>query len=123
MEALLDEAIDGHGALVGVVGSARNREEPSGRAKSPAGRSPGVEVFTTHCESHTRQVPFHVVARLLRAATRSRRSRRAGRPGTLRGTVRAMPTPKTCCSLMTCSGSRTLSCPFPRSIRTPAGGD
>ena len=29
----------------------------------------GVEVFTTFCESHTSQVPFHAVARLLRAAT------------------------------------------------------
>ena len=28
-----------------------------------------VEVFTTFCESHTNQVPFHAVARLLRAAT------------------------------------------------------
>jgi adenylate cyclase len=30
-----------------------------------AGR--GVPVFTTHCESHTTDVPFHVLARLLRA--------------------------------------------------------
>ena len=29
----------------------------------------GVEVFTTFCESHTSQVPFHAVARLLRAAS------------------------------------------------------
>jgi predicted ATPase len=29
----------------------------------------GVEVFATFCESHTSQVPFHAVARLLRAAT------------------------------------------------------
>ena len=29
----------------------------------------GVEVFTAFCESHTSQVPFHAVARLLRAAT------------------------------------------------------
>ena len=28
-----------------------------------------VDVFTAFCESHTSQVPFHVVARLLRAAT------------------------------------------------------
>jgi predicted ATPase len=28
-----------------------------------------VEVFMTFCESHTSQVPFHAVARLLRAAT------------------------------------------------------
>ena len=32
-------------------------------------RRRGVEVFTTFCESHASQVPFHVVARLLRAAT------------------------------------------------------
>jgi predicted ATPase len=65
----LDRAIDGHGAVVGVVG-------PPGIGKSRlvrevaamAGRR-GVEVFTTFCESHTSQVPFHVVARLLRAAT------------------------------------------------------
>ena len=28
-----------------------------------------MEVFTAFCESHTSQVPFHAVARLLRAAT------------------------------------------------------
>jgi class 3 adenylate cyclase len=69
VESLLDRAIDGHGAVVGVVG-------PPGIGKSRlvrevaamAGRR-GVEVFTTFCESHTSQVPFHVVARLLRAAT------------------------------------------------------
>jgi hypothetical protein len=32
-------------------------------------RQRGVEVFITFCESHASQVPFHVVARLLRAAT------------------------------------------------------
>uniref|UniRef100_UPI003F9AFCC9 ATP-binding protein n=1 Tax=Mycobacterium sp. TaxID=1785 RepID=UPI003F9AFCC9 len=69
VEGLLDRAIDGHGAVVAVVG-------PPGIGKSRlvrevaaiAGRR-GVEVFTTFCESHTRQVPFHAVARLLRAAT------------------------------------------------------
>ena len=68
VEGLLDRAIDGHGAVVAVVG-------PPGIGKSRlvrevaaiAGRR-GVEVFTTFCESHTSQVPFHAVARLLRAA-------------------------------------------------------
>ena len=32
-------------------------------------RAGGVDVFTAFCESHTSQVPFHAVARLLRAAT------------------------------------------------------
>ena len=69
VESLLDRALDRHGAVVGVVG-------PPGIGKSRlmrelaamAGRR-GVEVFTTFCESHTSQVPFHAVARLLRAAT------------------------------------------------------
>ena len=69
VESLLDRAVDGHGAVVGVAG-------PPGIGKSRlvrelaamAGRR-GVQVFTTFCESHTSQVPFHAVARLLRAAT------------------------------------------------------
>jgi class 3 adenylate cyclase len=69
VESLLDRALDRHGAVVGVVG-------PPGIGKSRlmrelaamAGRR-GVEVFTTFCESHTNQIPFHAVARLLRAAT------------------------------------------------------
>jgi class 3 adenylate cyclase len=69
VEGLLDRAVEGHGVVVGVVG-------PPGIGKSRlvrevaamAGRR-GVEVFTTFCESHTSQVPFHAVARLLRAAT------------------------------------------------------
>jgi len=68
-EGLLDRAIEGHGAVAGVVG-------PPGIGKSRlmrevaalAGRR-GVEVFSAFCESHTSQVPFHAVARLLRAAT------------------------------------------------------
>jgi class 3 adenylate cyclase len=69
VEGLLERAIDGRGAVVTVVG-------PPGIGKSRlarevvaiAGRR-GVEVFTTFCESHTSQVPFQAVARLLRAAT------------------------------------------------------
>jgi class 3 adenylate cyclase len=69
VEGLLDRAVDGHGAVVEVVG-------PPGIGKSrlvrevaaiAAGR--GVEVFSAFCESHATEIPFHVVARLLRAAT------------------------------------------------------
>ena len=69
IESLLDRAVDGHGGVVGVVG-------PPGIGKSRLVREVaalavrrGVEVFTAFCESHTSQVPFHAVARLLRAAT------------------------------------------------------
>src|ERR1700722_14747170 len=69
VEGLLERVIDGHGAVLGVVG-------PPGIGKSrlvreamttAAGR--GVEVFPAFAESHTSQVPFHLVARLLRATT------------------------------------------------------
>jgi class 3 adenylate cyclase len=68
VESLLNRAVDGHGAVVGVVG-------PPGIGKSrvvrevaaiAAGRR--VEVFSAYCESHASDVPFQVVARLLRAA-------------------------------------------------------
>ena len=69
VEGLLDRAIDGHGAVVGVVGppgigKSRLVREVAGMASHRS-----VEVFTAFCESHTSQVPFHAVTRLLRAAT------------------------------------------------------
>ena len=39
------------------------------RAVAATARQRGVEVFTAFCESHTSHIPFHAVARLLRAAT------------------------------------------------------
>jgi class 3 adenylate cyclase len=69
VEGLLDRAIDGHGAVVDVVGPPGiGKSRLVREAAAMAGRH-GVEVFTTFCESHTSQVPFHAVARLLRAAT------------------------------------------------------
>ena len=65
--ALLEEAIGGAGCVVTVVG-------PPGIGKSrlvretvasAAGR--GVPVLTTYCGSHTTDIPFHVVAQLMRA--------------------------------------------------------
>ena len=69
VEGLLEGAIEGHGAVVGLVG-------PPGIGKSRlvrevaamAGRR-DVDVFTAYCESHTNQIPFHAVSRLLRAGT------------------------------------------------------
>lgn len=66
LAAMQDRSIDGRGCVVGVVGPAgigktRLATEAVRRAKSI-----GVEVFSTFCESHTTDVAFHVVARLLR---------------------------------------------------------
>jgi hypothetical protein len=69
LDAMVDRAIGGHGEVVTVVG-------PPGIGKSRVAREVaalvagrGIEVFWTFCESHTRDVPFHAVTRLLRAAT------------------------------------------------------
>jgi len=63
---ILDQAINGAGCVVGVVG-------PPGIGKSRITREVvtlatgrGLEVFSVACESHTREVPFLLVARLLR---------------------------------------------------------
>ena len=69
IEGLLKRALDGHGAVVGVVGSAGIGKSRLVREISAMADAHDVDVFTAFCESHTSQVPFHTVARLLRAAT------------------------------------------------------
>ncbi|HTQ22109.1 adenylate/guanylate cyclase domain-containing protein, partial [Mycobacterium sp.] len=69
VESMLDRVIDGHGGVVGVVGSAGIGKSRLVREVSAIAATRGVDVFTAFCESHTSQIPFHVVARLLRAAT------------------------------------------------------
>jgi class 3 adenylate cyclase len=68
VEGLLERAIDGHGAVVGFVGPPGIGKSRLVREVSAMAGSRAVEVFTAFCESHTSQVPFHAVARLLRAA-------------------------------------------------------
>ena len=68
LDAIVDRAISGRGGVVNVIG-------PPGIGKSRvaeevatlAGRR-GVEVFWTFGESHARDIPFGVVARLFRSA-------------------------------------------------------
>ena len=69
VENLLDRAIEGHGGVVGVVGLPGIGKSRLVRELSAMAATRGVEVFTAFCESHTSQVPFYAVARLLRAAT------------------------------------------------------
>jgi class 3 adenylate cyclase len=69
VEGLLERAIDGHGAVVTVVGSPGIGKSRLVREVSAMAAVRGVDVFTAFCESHTSQISFHVVAQLLRAAT------------------------------------------------------
>jgi len=69
VEGLLDRAVDGHGTVVGVVGSPGIGKSRLVREVAALARSCNVEVFTTFCESHATDVPFRVLARLLRTAS------------------------------------------------------
>ena len=69
VEGLLDRAVEGHGAVVGVVGSPGIGKSRMVREVFAMAATRSMDVFTGFCESHTSQVPFHAVARLLRAAT------------------------------------------------------
>ncbi len=69
VSGILAEAIGGSGCVVNIVG-------PPGIGKSRLVRETvalasgrGVPVFGTYCESHASDISFHVVARMLRAAT------------------------------------------------------
>ncbi len=65
--AMLDRSTGGRGSVVAVVGPPGiGKTRLAGEAIQLA-KSHGVEVFTTFCESHATDIPFHVVARLLRA--------------------------------------------------------
>lgn len=71
LTGLLDRAVRGNGGVVGLVGppgigKSRMVQEITARA-----RDAGAEVFTTLCESHTADIPFHAAANLLRSATGS----------------------------------------------------
>jgi class 3 adenylate cyclase len=69
VEGLLDRALGGHGAVVEVVGEPGIGKSRLVREVAAMAALRDVEVFSAFCESHTSQVPFHAVARLLRAAT------------------------------------------------------
>ena len=68
VEALLDRALGGHRAVVEVVGEPGIGKSRLVREVAAMAAVRNVEVFSAFCESHTSQVPFHAVARLLRAA-------------------------------------------------------
>ncbi len=64
--AILDEAIGGAGCVIGVLGPPGIGKSRIVRESAELAGSRGVEVFTTYCESHTSEIPFHAVTGLLR---------------------------------------------------------
>ncbi len=67
LTGILDESITGAGSVVGVVGSPGIGKSRIVREVAAIATGRGVDVFTTHCESHTADIPFHAISRLLRA--------------------------------------------------------
>ncbi|HTM85081.1 MAG TPA: AAA family ATPase, partial [Mycobacterium sp.] len=67
LEAMLDRAIAGHGGVVTVVGPPGIGKSRVAREAAAAATGRGAEVYWTFCESHTSEIPFGAVARLLRA--------------------------------------------------------
>jgi class 3 adenylate cyclase len=67
LAAILDRSTGGHGAVVAVVGPPGIGKTRLTREAVQLAKHRGVEVFSTFSESHATDIPFHVVARLLRS--------------------------------------------------------
>ncbi|MFI5510665.1 ATP-binding protein [Mycobacterium sp. NPDC051804] len=67
--AILDEAISGAGCVITIVGSPGIGKSRLVRETADVAAARSVPVFTTHCESHATDVPFHVVAQMMGAST------------------------------------------------------
>ncbi|MGA8547521.1 MAG: adenylate/guanylate cyclase domain-containing protein [Mycobacterium sp.] len=68
ISAILEEAAAGAGSVVNIVGPPGIGKSRLVRETAALASGRGVPVFGTYCESHASDIPFHVVARMLRAA-------------------------------------------------------
>jgi adenylate cyclase len=71
LKGMLDRAVSGKGCVVGVVGLPGIGKSRIAREIGSLAEAKGVEIFTTYCESHTTDVPFHAATGLLRSVTGS----------------------------------------------------
>ena len=70
ISGLLERAMNGRGSVIGVVGPPGIGKSRLVREAVEIAKSRGASVFSTYCESHASQIPFHAAARLFRAAAR-----------------------------------------------------
>ncbi len=68
LNGVLERSINGNGSIVGLVGPPGIGKSRIVREITSLARDAGVEVFTTYCESHTTEIPFHAAAGLLRSS-------------------------------------------------------
>jgi adenylate cyclase len=67
LTGILEDAISGAGYVVNIMGLPGIGKSRLVRETAAIAAARGVAVFTTYCESHASDIPFHAVARLLRA--------------------------------------------------------
>jgi adenylate cyclase len=65
---ILDEAIGGAGCVVNIMGPPGIGKSRLVREVTAIADGRGLPVYSAYCESHATDVPFHVIARFLRAA-------------------------------------------------------
>jgi adenylate cyclase len=68
VSGILEEAIAGTGCIVNIVGPPGIGKSRLVRETGALAADHGVPVYSTYCESHASDIPFHVVARMLCAA-------------------------------------------------------
>ncbi len=69
LDAIVERTIGGRGGVVNVVGPPGIGKSRVAREVAASAATRGVEVYWAYCESHASDIPFHAVARLLRAGT------------------------------------------------------
>ena len=69
LDAMVERTIGGRGGVVDVVGPPGIGKSRVAREAAALAAGRGVDVLWTFCESHAGDIPFHVVAQLLRAGT------------------------------------------------------
>ena len=112
---ILDEAVDGAGCVVGVLGPPGIGKSRLVRGVAAVAGGRGVQVIATHCDSHAADIPFYAVSRLLRAAMHIDDLDAATARACVRGGSSLTSSRTTCCFSTTCWASAIPRWRCPRS--------